>query len=152
MTLELLFLSLGLLFMFLELLPQPPLLRLLRPPLLPLLLRLLLLPLHLRPLLLPRPRLVRPPEFSKESTSELPLESIWLLPESIQAISSMVRIFLEFSANCIEITQVLGIPASAISDVTIDLDQSSSTQTVIEFTIWNELKSDGTRVKKFPTV
>ena len=41
----------------------------------------------------------------------------------------------------------MGIPSSALSDVTIDLDKSSASgPTVIEFTIWNDLKGDGTRV------
>ena len=45
-----------------------------------------------------------------------------------------------------EVTQILGIPTSAISDVTVDVNLSSASQTVIDFVIWNDLKADGTRV------
>jgi hypothetical protein len=51
-----------------------------------------------------------------------------------------------FPSLTLDVATVLGIPASAILEITIDLDQSTDTQTVIQFTITNILKGDGTRV------
>jgi hypothetical protein len=45
-----------------------------------------------------------------------------------------------------QLSEALGIPQDAITEIQIDLDQSTASTTIIHFTISNVEKSDGSRV------
>jgi len=53
---------------------------------------------------------------------------------------------LELAIFVYELTQVLRIPSSALSDITVLLDDSTATETHVQFTIWNDFYLGGGRV------